>query len=224
VRGKSNNDPYLSHVAAWLADTGTAMMPDREMAEAFLMRLDRQAREFSFRTFSDTPYTRQSGVDPLEHAIHGSLTGCWRELVELNGAGAAIAVTINQTNGRSRAVEAIRRVRALFLDDDRGIPPERFGLPPHFRVITSKGHCHYYWLVSDLALSDFSHYQMRLAARFGGDDRVVALNQAMQLPGFWRRKQVTQPRMPRFDSLHEASPHQSIQLQQLLRSGCLCVT
>jgi hypothetical protein len=186
------------------------------MTEAFLSCLDRDAREFSFRTFSDSPYTRQAGFDPLERAIHSSLTGCWGELAELNCAGAAIAVTINQTNGRSRTVEAIRRVRALFLDDDLGITPECFELPPHMRVITSKGHSHYYWLVSDLALSDFSRYQACLAARFAGDHRVVALNQAMQLPGFWRRKQVTRPRMPDFDHLHEGPPYQSIQLQQLL--------
>jgi hypothetical protein len=191
-------------------------MPDREMAEAFLRRLDRDAREFSFRTFSDSPYTRQVGFDPLERAIHGSLNGCWRELVELNHTGAAIAVTINQTDGRCRSALAIRRVRALFLDDDRGIAPDCFELPPHLRVLTSKGHNHYYWLVSDLVLSDFSRNQMILAARYGGDDRVVALNQAMQLPGFWRRKQVTQPRMPRFYPLHEGAPYRSLQLQQFL--------
>jgi hypothetical protein len=214
--GRYRADSCLCHVAAWIRSAGAVLRPDRGQAEAFLTQLDRHARGFSFRTFSDTPYTCQGAVDPLQRAIHGSLNERWRELVELNRAGAAIAVTINQTDCRGRTALAIRRVRALFLDDDRGISPQCFELPPHLRVLTSEGHNHYYWLVSDLALSDFSRYQRRLAVRYGGDHRVAALNQAMQLPGFWRRKQVTQPRMPGFEALYEGSPYRSTQLRQLL--------
>jgi hypothetical protein len=186
------------------------------MAEAFLARLDGDAAFFSFRTFSDTPYTRRLGGDPLEHAIHGSLQACWWELTALNQAGAAVAVTINQTSARGRAVDDIVRVRALFMDDDRGTDPGSFRLPPHLRVITSERHNHYYWLVRDLEISDFKLNQSRLAARYDGDHRVTALNQAMQLPGFWRRKRISCPRMPRLELLSDRPSYPAFQIQGLL--------
>ncbi len=217
MRGRFHADPCLSHIAIWMGVAGNSLKPDREMAQSFLQRLDPEAQCFSFRTFSDTPYTRQSGCDPLERAIYGSLDRCWQELVQLNRAGAAVAVTINQTNAQGRMIEDIQRVRALFLDDDRGIDAGDFGLWPHWRVTTSHGHHHYYWLVNDVALAQFAFYQRRLAARYGGDNRVTALNQAMQLPGFWRRKRAAQPRLPSLTLYGIEVPYESTQLRALFR-------
>lgn len=186
------------------------------MAEAFLMRLDDEAQDFSFRTFSDSPYTRRSGRDPLERAIHGTLDACWDELVELNRVGAAVAVTVNQTNGQGRTVEDIRRVRALFLDDDRGIQAGDFELPPHIRVNTSSGHSHFYWLASGLDRAKFVPFQRHLAIRYAGDSRVCALNQAMQLPGFWRRKRIVDPRQPSLTVYDIELPYRPSQLLALL--------
>ena len=159
--------------------------------------MDPEAGFFSFRTFSDTPYTRIPGGDPLERAIHGSLERCWAELVVLNRAGAAVCVTINATNGRGRSPWDIVRVRALFVDDD---DPGSFTVPlsppPDLEVESSPGRYHHYWLARELALEEFVPAQMRLAKRYGTDLKVCALNQAMALPGFWRRKSV--------GSLHQA--------------------
>jgi hypothetical protein len=182
-------------VAAWILASSEALVPDKAMARRFLQALDPAVAYHSFRSFSDTPYTRQGGADPLQRAIHGTLDACWRRLVALNRIGAAIAVTVNQSNGHGRRAQDIRRVRALFLDDDRGWDPYCFALTPHIQVITSQGHNHYYWLVRDIDPLEFASYQRRLAGRYGGDARVCALNQAMQLPGFWRRKRVSRPRL-----------------------------
>jgi hypothetical protein len=195
---------------------GETLQPDKAMARAFLDRLDRQAETFSFRTFSDTPYTRLAGYDPLEHAIHGSLDDCWQELQALNRAGAAIAVTINQTNGVARRERDIIRIRALFLDDDRGIAPDCFPLSPHLRVTTSRGHNHYYWLVQGVELADYKGFQRQLAAQYGGDHRVSALNQAMQLPGFWRRKRTIRPLMPGLQRLNDGPGYRLSQLRNLM--------
>jgi hypothetical protein len=217
VRRLVGCDSCLSHVALWIHAAGETQAPDRALAQAFLSRLDPDAETFWFRTFSDTSYTRQKGHDPLQRAIHGSLDACWRELRELNRLGAAIAVTINQTSGQGRRVEDVLRVRALFLDDDRGNEPDRFSLPPHMRVTTSRGHNHYYWLVSGLGLPDYPGCQKRLAAKYGGDSRVLALNQAMQLPGFWRRKRITKPLMPQLQLLYDGPAYTSHQLVALLQ-------
>ena len=205
MSGRFRRDPCLDHVARWIAFRGGALIPDREMAETFLQRLDPRARRFSFRTFSDTEYTLAAARDPLERAMHGSLDDCWPELVRLSRAGAAVSVTVNETNGQGRTVGDIVRVRALFLDDDGGGDVGRFSLSPHLMVRTSASHCHYYWFVDGLSLASFEACQRQLAGRYGGDMRVCALNQSMQLPGLWRRKRVTQPRLPRSVPLSDAA-------------------
>lgn len=216
MTGRFHRDPCLDHVARWIAFQGEALIPDRGMAEHFLRRLDPGAERFSFRTFSDTGYTRAGAVDPLERAIHGSLDACWPELVRLNRAGAAISVTINETDGRGRTARDILRVRALFLDDDSGGGAGRFPLPPHLQVRTSGHRCHYYWFVDGLALEVFEDSQQCLAMAYGGDTRVFALNQSMQLPGLWRRKKVTEPRLPRPLTLTQTANYRAEELLDLL--------
>ena len=187
-------DERVSHISCWLAETGKALQPDRGQAERFLRLLDPEVDSFSFRTYSDTPYTRIPGSDPLECAIHGSLAQRYAELPALNRAGAAVSVTVNAGNGRGRRVEDMVRVRALFVDDD---DPEGRPLPlvpdPDITVQSSPGRYHHYWMVRGLALEEFCPAQARLAGRYSTDRRVCALNQAMALPGFWRRKRVAEP-------------------------------
>lgn len=182
-------DRRIGHVAAWLKETGKRLGPDRGQAERFLRLLDANAAFFSFRTFSDTPYTREPGRDPLERAIHGTLDTCWDSLTELNRAGASISVTVNATNRQGRAPGDIVCIRALFVDDDR---PDRrsggFPLLPHITIASSPGRFHHYWLTRTCGLQDFGAYQRRLAAVYATDHKVCALNQSMALPGFWRRK------------------------------------
>jgi hypothetical protein len=191
-------DPCVAHLSDWVAWQGRELIPDFSEAERFLRALDPGASAFSFRTFSDSPYTRLPGRDPLEHAIHGSLEACWERLVALNRQGAAISVTINQTNGQGRRTPDIIRVRALFLDDDNPIQSaDRFPLTPQIQVSTSPGHYHHYWLVEDLPLESFTRLQRELARCFGGDGKVLALNQSMQLPGIWRRKSLSGIRLPK---------------------------
>lgn len=203
-------DPCVAQVAAWIAEQGRDLPPVFDQAERFLQALDPRAESFSFRTFSDTPYTRLPGEDPLERALHGSLRDCWAELVELNQRGAAVSVTINRTNGRGRTPADILMVRALFLDDDNPTQNrDRFPLPPHIQVQTSPGHCHHYWLVENLPLSAFSDLQSRLASCYGGDNKVSALNQSMQLPGFWRRKNLTRPLLPGIQNISVFQPYRN---------------
>jgi hypothetical protein len=210
-------DPCVAQVAAWIAEQGRKLKPCYAEAARFLQSLDPSAASFSFRSFSDTPYTRRPGWDPLERALQGPLVTCWEDLVELNQNGAAISVTINRTNGQGREAVDIQQVRALFLDDDS--PPQhldRFPLPPQIQVQTSPKRFHHYWLVSDLPLSHFSELQSQLAQRYGGDNKVMALNQSMQLPGLWRRKQLSQPLLPRIHRIFEFKPYPQEYLHKLL--------
>ena len=213
---KFKPDPCVAHVAAWIEQLGRSLIPDFDAAEAFLQALDPSVKYFSFRTFSDSPYTRHTGKDPLERAIHGGLKTCWDELVELNRRGAAVSVTINHTNGQGRTAADIEQVRALFLDDDG--PPDRldrFPLPPHIQVRTSPGHYHHYWRVEGMPLFSFCGLQQQLARRYGGDNKVMALNQSMQLPGIWRRKSLKRPVMSSIHRLNLCKPYPMETLQRL---------
>lgn len=216
MSGRFIRDPYITHVALWLQEQGKSLIPDRAEAEAFLHSLDPDSGRYSFRTFSDSGYTRNATHDPLEKAIHGTLNQCWDELVALNQAGAVITVTINRTNGIGRDKDDITRIQAVFVDDDRGLDPLELTIAPHLVVNTSPGHFHYYWRVASLPLSRFSEVQQRLAERYSGDRRVQALNQSMQVPGFWRRKQVTQPRLPRLVEIHDSPPLDARAIDRLL--------
>jgi hypothetical protein len=210
-------DPCTGHLAAWVEQKGEGLKSRYPEVKRFLSALDPAADAFSFRTFSDSPYTRLRGRDPLQRAIYGELKQVWDELCRLNRQGAAICVTINKTRGAERGKEDIVTVRALFLDDDN--PPaevDRFPLPPQIQVVSSPNRYHHYWLVTDLPLSAFTPSQRKLARIFGGDAKVLALNQAMQLPGFWRRKRVSQPRLPLIHRLLTSPPYNAEQIEVLL--------
>jgi hypothetical protein len=219
---RARPDPYVGQVATWIADQGCALRPCFAQAQRFLELLDPGAVSFAFRTFSDTPYTRRRGWDPLERALYGSLKACWQALVELNRQGAAISVTINRGNGRGREPADIQQVRALFLDDDDPAEKaDRFALAPHLQIQTSPGHYHHYWLVKGLPLTRFRACQRRLAHLYGGDNRVMALNQSMQLPGFWRRKNLKRPVLPRIQQCTDRRPYAVNDLDPLLTpAGC----
>lgn len=210
-------DPCVGQIAEWIAAQGRDLMPAFDQAERFLQILDPGSESFSFRTFSDTPYTRLPGRDPLERALHGPLISCWPDLVTLNQRGAAISVTINRTNGLGRTPNDIVQVRALFLDDDNPPPNlDRFPVPPHIQVQTSPGRYHHYWLVEDLPRSRFSRLQNRLAQHYRGDNKIMALNQSMQLPGFWRRKNLNRPLLPTIYRFDDHKPYSEVYLENRL--------
>lgn len=187
-------DTHTAHVAAWARHRGMGMSADRGQAQAFLDALDPMAEFFFFRSFSETHYTRCKGRDPLEHDLRGSLVECWDRLVELNRSGAAVTVTVNASSRQGRRVEDVLRVRALFVDDDRpDVREGPFALAPHIRVRSSPGRYHHYWLVEGCPLDEFQGFQRELASALGTDHRVASLNQAMALPGFWRRKRMISP-------------------------------
>jgi hypothetical protein len=216
VKRRYRRDPCRAHIAHWIAFQGRGKRPDKGQAERFLERLDPEAGDFSFRTFSDTEFTRYGSQDPLEKAIHGTLDACWVQLESLNRQGAVVSVTINRTNGVGRGVADIDQVRALFLDDDREGDPMKFPLEPHIQVETSPGHYHHYWLVRNFPLQHFASFQQRLAKGYQGDNRVQVLNQSMQLPGFWRRKRVTKPRLTLLLTTNSHAPYQYDELGQLI--------
>jgi RepB DNA-primase N-terminal domain len=197
---------------AWLAENGHEPNPLRAEAKNFLKRLDPSATYFTFQTFDDNkerlaanklkraeankrrkakglkPLT--SSPDPFARILHGTLDKRWKELVDLNKQGAGVFITVNETDGKGRETENIKRVRALFLDlDGAPLDPVMESEPePHIVVESSPGRFHPYLLVTGVKLEQFRALQKALIERFGGDKAIHDLPRVMRLPGFVHRK------------------------------------
>src|SRR5258707_402284 len=50
--------------------------------------------------------------------LHGTLSQHCEELARLNAAGAGVFVMVNEGDGKGRAENNVRALRALFVDDD----------------------------------------------------------------------------------------------------------
>src|SRR5262249_20840995 len=99
------------------------------------------------------------------------------------------------------------RVRALFVDLD-GAPLEPVLADVkkvHIVVNTSPGRWHAYWLVTGVALDQFSAKQKALIAAFNSDPAIHDLPHVMRLPGFVHRK--GEPHLVRIVSVNDAPPY-----------------
>jgi hypothetical protein len=108
-------------------------------------------------------------------------------LLQANRSGYNIYLTVNETDLKGRKTENITRVRAFFVDDDDNqVTDEMVAcLPPSMKVLTKRGP-HFYWLVSDAKLDDFTAVQTQLAHHFGTDTTIKDLPRVMRVPGFIR--------------------------------------
>ncbi len=82
-------------------------------AARFLRRLDPDAEAFTFQTWADGKDDRR-----LVRLLHGSLDEHADELADLNRRGAAVAVTMNETDLKGTKRENVVCVRAVVLDLD----------------------------------------------------------------------------------------------------------
>lgn len=111
--------------------------------------------------------------------------------------GMAVFVMVNAGDLQGRRAENVTSLRALFIDDDKGLlPPDSprlAALPPTITVRTRKGWHHYWVLVPGEALSAFTSAQATLAAHFETDPTVKDLARVMRLPGFFHQKDPANP-------------------------------
>ena len=203
---------------------GTSMSP------GICWSLDADAERWTFQTFDNRDHNRK-----LARILHGSLDEHAETLSELNCQGAAICVTMNETDFRGTSKENIRRVRALVADLD-GAPLEAVRdcrLRPHIIVETSPGRYHVYWLVEeDFPLAEFQDTQRGVAKAFDGDTAVALLTHRARLPGFFHMKgipscpEVSRSRPPsvryRYDPGRvsaEVKPHKASGSRPILPAG-----
>lgn len=131
-----------------------------------------------------------------EQIIDQRLMDAWPEIEEANRKGCTVSVTVNELReGHSRSGTNVRRIRAVWLDDDGDAKPvSAFPIPPSLTVETSPGRYHHYWLVAGDWMADeqskqgFADVMRSIVDTFGGDSQATDISRVLRLPGTWNHK------------------------------------
>jgi DNA primase RepB-like protein len=160
--------------------------PQPEMAQRYLELLGG----------GDVPHLLQSYYDPdrkdpskrrLARPIYGRFSDVWQKLLWLQERGAAIAVTMAETDGRGRKVVNMVRPRALFIEADRPLPRD-LPLRPSIVVATSPGKYHYIYVVAGLDWQVWHGVQQLFIDAYGSDPLAALRTQVLRLPGTLHQK------------------------------------
>jgi len=116
------------------------------------------------------------------------------ELVNLNRKGYGVFMCVNETDGKGRKADNVKKVRAVFADLDGCDPEKMMDDMPHLLVESSKGKYHGYFFVDDkFPLAGFTQIQKAIAYKYNSDKSVNDLPRVLRVPGFLHRKKEPQP-------------------------------
>ena len=172
-----------------IATTGPKLLLGEEQPRRFLKLLGPNAGGFTFQTFDDD----RGRKNPLLTRIIQSPPSARDELLQLNQQGAGIFVTVNETDGNGRKSENIKRVRAVWQEDDDAFDGH-FPLDPSIVVESSPGKYHRYWLVADdwpadeKGRAEFAAVMERMVESYGCDKNAKDISRVLRVPGFLHRK------------------------------------
>jgi AAA domain-containing protein/primase-like protein/DNA primase RepB-like protein len=168
------------------------MLRNRDEARRFLRLLDPTAKAFTFQAFSDARDNHDASL--------ARSTADREEMLQFYQRGSGVYVTINETDLTGRKSENIKRVRAIWQEDDEGHGGP-FPLDPSLVVESSPGHFHRYWLIADdwpadeKGRADFAAVMERMCESYGSDKNAKDLSRVLRLPGFLHRKDPMRPHM-----------------------------
>ena len=164
------------------------------MAQRFLTRLDEDADQFTFQTFDDNTTGGGERRAELSQIRHGALEDLFSWLAKMNRSGAGIFVTVNETDGRGRKKDNIKKVRAVWQEDDgsgRELP-----LEPHIEIESSPRKYHRYVLTDGTDDWDaFDSVMASMVTDYGSDPNAKDRSRVMRLPGFYHLKDPSRPHM-----------------------------
>jgi hypothetical protein len=173
-----------------------SLTPDLDMAHAFIAGLTGSPdTEVLWQLVADSAAAPASRNITHWWALNDK-TQSWLS-GENSGCGMGVFIQVNEGNSERRRTENVVALRALFIDDDKGVlppgSPQLAAVPPTLTVRTRKGWHHYWGLVPGEALSAFTPAQATLAAHFGTDPAVKDLPRVMRVPGFFHMKDPANP-------------------------------
>lgn len=151
--------------------------------------LDPEASNFTYQILVD----KKSPIVGQPHVERVCLAGPEDQtLGEWDARGASIHVAVNETNGRGREIGDVKRIRAVWREnDDPSLPP--LPLAPTMVVESSPGHKHEYLLIADewpadaKGRADFDGVIERLIKDHGGDPGCKGANHTLRVPGYHNR-------------------------------------
>jgi hypothetical protein len=166
----------------------------------FLRHLDPDPEAtFNIETFTDLPKgAKKPEPDPLcrryANLTLSRVAEITPRLDELNAAGAAVYVMVNQCKGH-RSKSNVSRVRGVHADFD-GVSPEALAsvralLPPSIEVVSSTpDRRHFYWLLSEgeVMTADLAEEINRGLVTLGADRAATDVSRLLRLPGFRHMK------------------------------------
>jgi hypothetical protein len=163
------------------------MIPNSKLAQAktFLELLSNEVgSKFNFSCYNKI----DNGA--LPRIFYDTLDAVAPILQELNDSNYDIYVTVNKTNSKQRKKADIKRIRAVWIDDDlkSDNPRTDFPIPPSMITQTSVGKYHYYWLTDSTEFNEFDTVMKYLVSNFGGDNGARDISRVLRLPGFVNRK------------------------------------
>lgn len=165
-------------------------IPNVADAAVFLKLLAPKHDKHLFRLLDD----KKDRKDPsLTGTIYDTLKKSLARLVSRQALGAGVFVRVNDAEGANCKKEDIRRVNAVWVDDDkpRNAPRTDWPIEPTIVVKSSPGKYHYYWMIEDpdaMSFDLFNGVMARLVADYGHDKNACKLTQIMRLPGFYHQK------------------------------------
>lgn len=163
---------------------GQVLKPNLKEAQQFLDLLEPNGN-FWYQTALE-PKPDDGNARP--RVLQGTFAKVGDELARLNSTGSAVWVQINAGTGRKNA--DVNRIRAYFVDQDKGFTELLFNsaVPADIIVESSPGKFHGYWLARHAPLDKYANRMHALADKFNGDHSVCHLARVMRLPGFYHRK------------------------------------
>lgn len=167
-----------------ISSSTAQLVCDLNMAQRFLTRLDEDADQFTFQTFDDNTTGGGERRAELSQIRHGALEDLFSWLATMNRSGAGIFVTVNETDGRGRKKDNIKKVRAVWQEDDgagRELP-----LEPHIEIESSPRKYHRYVLTDGTDdWGAFDSVMASLVTDYGSDPNAKDRSRVMRLPGFY---------------------------------------
>jgi len=145
--------------------------------------IDPAAQNFTFQTFHDL------GLGGVVRC-----TSDRSEVLRLYERGAGVYVTVNETDLTGRKSENIKRIRAVWQEDDDGYEGI-FPIDPSLVVESSPRRFHRYWLIADdwtadnQGRADFANVMERMVKSYGCDNNAKDISRVLRVPGFLHRKE-----------------------------------
>lgn len=107
--------------------------------------------------------------------------------------GKDVYCTVNGMDGKGRTMDNVVRLRAIYADYDKGVPPS-WAIPPSIVVESSPGKAQTYWLLTgEVDTKTWRGVQRAVVQATGADPAAIDVSRILRVPGFINHKYETKP-------------------------------